>query len=179
MLDFDTTFESWWIHNNTANQFAVFRPSLTDDPVLYSAQAGAAVLDKCYVDDVHQDNGTNFTAYWKGPWIAFGEPYRRKRVRQAHFDGRGDSVDAYVSIDFTDAQSLLEAGIFATTETSENFGGNGVYGVDGTFGDPPTQAEAIVYSLGVGRAFSIYVEAISNSEVEIDAITLNYTSRQS
>jgi hypothetical protein len=47
-----------------ANQFARWRPGAGVE--LYAAQAAAAIVDKCYVAGVTQDNGVNFAAYWLG-----------------------------------------------------------------------------------------------------------------
>jgi hypothetical protein len=86
-LDYDFNAGSWWAHSNAANEWATWRPAAGLE--LYAAQASAAIVDKSYVAGTTQDNGANFTAYWRSPWIAFQEPYVRKRVRQMHMDGRG------------------------------------------------------------------------------------------
>jgi hypothetical protein len=90
-LDYDFNAGSWWAHTNAANQWAKWRPSSGLE--LYAAQAAAAIVDKSYVPGTTQDNGANFTAYWRSPWITFrsrmcasacadahGRPRRRRRV---------------------------------------------------------------------------------------------------
>jgi hypothetical protein len=167
-VDYDTTTESWWFHSNTVNQFARWRPGAGVE--LYAAQAAAAVLDKCYVAGVLQDNGVNFAAYWLGPWITFDQPYRRKRLRGIHVDGTG-VLDAYIAKDFANAETLVKSDIFAYSGATSTFGGTGTFGGDGIFGDAPAESEQLLPTLGVTRAFSFKAQSVSAQPLELDALT--------
>jgi hypothetical protein len=179
-LDYDTTTQSWWKHTNTASQFALWRPSASGEVELYAAQASAIpIVDKCYVDNVFQDNGVNFRAAWYGPWLAYKEPYRRKRVRQLHVDGTG-TVDVYYSTDFLPAMNLIGSNIFSGTSgvsTGTTFGDASTYGSGGVFGDAFPQGQDRIFSLGVARAFSFEFESVASDDMEIDAYTTLITPR--
>jgi hypothetical protein len=167
-LDYDTISKSWWFHSNTANQFARWRPGAGIE--LYAAQAGAAIVDKCYVPGVTQDNGVNFTAYWVSSWITFDQPYRHKRIRGIHVDGTG-VLDAYIAKDFTLSQTLVKSDVFTYSGATSTFGGAGTFGGDGIFGDTPTESERLMPTLGVARAFSFMAQGISDQPLELDALT--------
>jgi hypothetical protein len=167
-LDYDTISKSWWFHSNAANQFARWRPGAGIE--LYAAQAASAVVDKCYVPGVTQDNGANFTAYWLSSWITFDQPFRRKRIRGIHVDGTG-VLDAYIAKDFTASQTLIKSDVFTYSGTTSTFGGAGVFGGDGIFGDTPTESERLMPTLGVARAFSFMAQSQSAQPLELDALT--------
>jgi hypothetical protein len=167
-LDYDTVNQSWWFHTNAANQFARWRPSAGVE--LYAAQAASAVVDKCYVEGVLQDNGVNFTAYWLGPWVTFDQPYRRKRLRGIHVDGTG-VLDAYIAKDFAGAETLIKQDIFSYDGTTSTFGGSGTFGGAGVFGDAPGETEDLLPTLGVARAFSFKAQSVSAQPMEMDALT--------
>jgi hypothetical protein len=174
-LDYDFNAGSWWAHTNAANQWAKWRPVAGLE--LYAGQAASGIIDKAYVPGVTQDNGANFTAYWRGPWITFQEPYLRKRVRQMHMDGKG-VVDVYLARDFRTGDELLGASVFqlpiSTTfgSASTQFGGPGV------FGDSPAQDQRVFPTLGVGRSFSVLVQGSSNQDLEVDSMTMNIQRRK-
>lgn len=182
VLDYDVQLDSWWFHTNTSNQFALWRK--TNVIELYSAQAGAGIVDNCYVPNTLQDNGANFNCLWLGPWLTMGgisrghldyEPYRNKRWRQVRVEGSGQ-VDMYLGKDYTGV-SLDTSDIFRFT-TATLFGGTGTFGGDGTFGDFAAQARADIYNLGVARAFSVQFAAQTNTFFEVDAYTPFLTNRQ-
>lgn len=156
VLDYDTQLQSWWFHTNPALQYAVWLPDQVT-PQLYRADAlfNAHRVSRCYVSGTRQDNGSNFTAYWKGPWLSFDQPYRNKRLRQVHVDGSG-TVDALLGTDFAAAGSI---------------------GTD-IFTGATTQAATRLYNLGVGRAFSFEISGTHNSAMELDAYTMALTPRQ-
>ena len=173
-LDYDSQTDSWWFHTNTANQFALWRPGSGLE--LYAIQAGAAILDKSYVEDVFQDNGASYNSYWQGPWFSFKQPYLRKRVRRFHVEGDGP-VDVYMSHDFTDAPQLLGQSAFPGPDGT-TFGGSGTFGGAGTFGDPSGFGQHRYYSLGVARVWSPRFEANTSAEAEIESFTFNITPRK-
>jgi hypothetical protein len=167
-VDYDTVNQSWWFHSNTVNQFARWRPGSGVE--LYAAQAAAAIVDKCYVPGVLQDNGVNFTAYWLGPWITFDQPFRRKRIRGIHVDGTG-ILDAYIAKDFALGETLVRGDIFSYAAATSTFGGTGTFGGDGVFGDAPAESERLLPTLGVTRAFSFKAQSTSAQPMEMDALT--------
>lgn len=177
-LDYDTTSDSWWKHSNTASQFALWRPSNATALELYAAQDIASpIVDKCYVPNQYTDNGSAFSTFWVGPWLAFKQPYLRKRLRQIHVDGKG-KWDSSLGRDFLSSQYLIASDIFAGYGSSgTTFGGTGLYGGTGTFGDPNFQGEKRIYSLGVARSFSVRFDSVDASDGEIDAYTMAITPR--
>lgn len=175
-LDYDTQIESWWVHTNTANQFCLFEAGSTAE--LYAVHSDGPVLDRCYVEGAVADNDENFEAYWTGPWIAFGEPYRRKRVREVRIDGKG-TFDTYLATDFNESSILLRQNTFVATSGS-TFGGAGTFGGEGIFGDIPIVNQAKIPSLGVARAFSLTFKQsdhVDPAELEIDSFSLLYNLR--
>jgi hypothetical protein len=168
-LDYDFNAGSWWAHSNAANQWATWRPA--GGLELYAVQAAAAVVDKSYVPGLLQDNGVNFTAYWRSPWIAFQEPYVRKRVRQMHMDGRG-VVDVYVSRDFRSGDELLGASVFQLPIPTSFGDATTTFGGTGVFGDAASQDQRVFPTLGVGRSFSVLVQGASNNDLEVDSMSL-------
>jgi hypothetical protein len=180
VLDYDMNVGSWWRHSNNASQFAIWRPAATGAVELYAAQDSQPIVDKCYVDNVWQDNGSNYSILWTGPWLSFKAPYLRKRVRQIHVDGRG-SVDLYIGRDFFDSTSLLKQQLFGAQvlPTGTLYGDAATsFGVEGVYGDPVFRGEGRVYSVGVNRAFSVEFRNTTNTDMEIDAYTLAITPRK-
>lgn len=178
-LDYDSTINSWWRHSNNASQFTTWRPTSAGALELYAAQdSTSAIVDKCFVDGIFQDNSVSYLTFWTGPWLPFKEPYRRKRLRQIHIDGRG-IVDAYYSTNFLTNQSLLRNNVLSGSSVSLGtlFGGVNNYGVEGVFGDPTTQGEGHIYSLGVARSFSVHFQNLDSGDMEIDAYTTMITPR--
>lgn len=176
-LDYDITTQSWWKHSNTANQFILWRPTLTSDMQLYAVKATGTVLDKCYQAGVYQDNGNDFTTSWTGPWLAFKEPYRHKRVRQIHIEGRG-TVNVYVGQNFLKSMPLVKSDAFALVSAGGHFfGDTTLYGGGEIFGDQIEQGEVRIYSLGVARSFSVQFQNLDENDIEIDAYTMMITPR--
>lgn len=179
-IDYDLTLGSWWVHSIGSNQWCVWHPSAVG---LYSAKGTAAVVDQCFVPGVSQDNGNNFTWYWKGPWLSpifyrrrrMPTPYFHKRVRQIRADGYG-TVDFSIAKDFTATEQLLRSNIFPA-DPADTFGGTKTFGGAGTFGGGPLVPLGIVYSVGVARAFSPVFGATSPNPAAIYSFTLFMTDR--
>jgi hypothetical protein len=161
-LDYDFQLGSWWLHDNAEAQWAVFTGSST--PELYGAK-GTSVR-KCYSAGVTQDEGANFTSYWKGPWHVFGNEHVRKRVRQIRFDGTG-TIDVYVAKDFAPGETLNKTVTFTGGGTL--FGGSGSFGGAGTFGDPASVQFDRIVTPGVARAWSLRVGNSSSSSWQVDS----------
>lgn len=178
-LDYDTTTKSWWKHSNGANQFALWRATLTSDLLMYAANSNDAHVDKCYVPGVFQDNNISFTMEWVGPWLAFKEPYRHKRVRQIHIEGHG-KIDVYVGQNFIKSLALVKSDAFAVVGGGvggHTFGDTTLFGGGEFFGDQVEQGEVRIYSLGVARSFSVKFQNTDENDVEIDAYTMMITPR--
>lgn len=173
--DLDLTLGSWWLHSYAPNAWA--RMTFTDDDELYASNNGIARVSKAFVSGVHQDNAANYTAYWKGPWQSFKTPYLRKRMRQIHLDGTGP-LDLYVARDFNAGSDLADSNLLVVT--SETFGGSGYFGSPdtGTFGGASDTQEDEVYTLGVGRSWSVIFQAATDSAMEIDAYAMSITPRK-
>lgn len=183
-LDYDTTTDSWWKHSNTASQFALWRPSSASAVELYGAEDIASpIVDKCYVPDTFQENGSAFSYSFTGPWLAYKQPYLRKRLRQIHVDGRG-TWDLCLATNFLNAEEVIKSNIFAGSGAAgTTFGGAGSFGGDGLFGDVAGQEDARAYSPGfpvnnVARSFSIEFQGNSSTDAEIDAYTTMITPRK-
>src|SRR4051812_37461749 len=176
-LSYDITTKSWWKHSNNAIQFALWRQADGANLDLYAAQASTPIVDKCYVDGVFQDNGANFETHWTGPWLAFKEPYRHKRLRQIHVEGHG-RVDIYHAQNFLKSLNLVKSDAFSLTSTGNHlFGDATLFGGGEIFGDQIEQGEVRIYSLGVARSFSVKFANLDSSDVEIDAYTMMITPR--
>ena len=173
-LDYDARLKSWWKHAFGSNQFVIWHP--TGPSRLYSAKSTAAIVDRCFDPTSFQDNGSNFTWSWKGPWQSpsfyrrrqFPTPYFRKRMRQQRYSGTGN-VDLYLAKDFADSESLIRQDLFnyvAALAAGGTFGGGtGTFGGAGTFGGQPAYAKALVGGMGgsgVANAFSIVFKGTNN-----------------
>jgi hypothetical protein len=172
-LDWDTTLNSWWRHSFGSNQFAVWHP--VGSAQLYSGKATSAIVDQCFVPGVNQDNGTNFTWIWRGPWQSpsyfrrrlFPTPYYRKRLRQVRFDGQG-TVDFSLAKDFAGTETLIRSNVFASV-AGTNFGGSQPFGGPQLFGGAASILRGRVYTLGVANAFSMVFGATSNTADTVDS----------
>jgi hypothetical protein len=168
-LDFDTTLDSWWLHTYAANEWAVANGAV------YGANASAALVSEAFVPGLTQDNGANFTAYWKGPWQTYNAPYIRKRLRRLHIDGTGP-LDVYLSRDFATDQVLAKTAACSTSATT--LGGTGTFGGSGYYGDTSNAVEDNVFTPGVARAWSVGFTATSSTHMEIDSYTMAFTTRR-
>jgi len=167
-LDWDATLGSWWRHTIASNQFDVWHPTGTAQ--LYSAKSSSAIVDQCFVPATYQDNGANFTWYWRGPWQSptfyrrrrFPTPYFRKRLRQLRVEGSGQ-VDFSLAKDFTPTETLWKSDVFSYTVGTDNFAGTGNFGDASTvFGGSVSMGQGRFYSLGVARAFSVVMSGTTN-----------------
>lgn len=165
--------ESWWLHTFAANQWAIMR--YTNIPELFGANSGAATVSRCFVPGVTQDNVTNYTSYWKGPWQTFGAPFLGKRIRQIHLDGTGP-FDVYLGRDFVTGDQLAKSNVCATSTST--YGGADAFGGGGVYGDASNTQQDRVFTQGVARAWSVGFQATTSAAMEIDSYTLSYTMRR-
>jgi hypothetical protein len=131
------------------------------------------------VPGIFQDNGVDYTTQWTGPWLAFKEPYRHKRVRQIHIEGRGH-VDVYKGVNFITALDLIKSDAFSVVGGGvggHTFGDTTLFGGPEIFGDIIEQGEVRIFSLGVARSFSVKFQNVDENDVEIDAYTMMITPR--
>jgi hypothetical protein len=118
-----------------------------------------------------------FESYWSGPFHAFGAPHLRKRCNEIHLDARG-KVDIYVATDYDVGVGSIEgSGDFSSA--GGLFGGSGTFGGSvGTFGGGGQVGEGWLYSLGIGRAWSLTFYSASEDAYEIDAYTMSMSFRR-
>ena len=184
-LDYDEILQSWWKHSFGSNELVAWHPAGV--AALFSAKSTAAVLDQCFVPNVMQDNGANFTWVWRGPWQSpsfyrrrlYPSTYYRKRLRQIRLEGFG-TVDYYLARDFLLNESLIRANCFPGTLTGlQPFGGGGgTFGSgSGVFGGGGPVGKAELFSLGVANAFSQVFSATSSTQDEVLSYTLALTDR--
>lgn len=171
-LDLDLVDDSWWLHSLAANEWAIFEPGTSQK--LYLARSDVAKVSEAF-SDTYQDSGVNYSSRWAGPYHVFGSVRLQKRCRELHMDGSG-KVDLYVSRDFANAAEF-EQSIDFGSDTSL-YGGADTYGGGGTFGGAPGVNEEHVYTLGVGRAWSVEFRQALNEAFEIDSYTMMMQNRR-
>jgi len=183
-LDYDATTKSWWKHDFACWQFAtgpspdIITAIGNSDVYGCTASASPARVDAIMCPAYTQDQVTNISCQWTGPWLTFGEPYRNKRVRQIFVDGNG-TVDGYLAKDYKSGGSstLVKSDIFSYLSSGAIFGGSGTWG-SGTFGDTSATLKGRIYSLGVARAFSFEIRGATSNPFEMDSYTPMITLRQ-
>lgn len=177
ILDYDVELDSWWVHSPTASTLAAWDRG--GDIELIGLLAGTGTLWQMFVDGAFDDDGATFEAYWSGPFHAFGDPHLRKRMNEIHVDARG-AVDVYVATDFDSGAGGLESSIdFSAADTGGTFAGAGTFaGTVGIFAAGGAVGEGWLYSLGVGRTWSLTFYSASASFWEVDAYTCSLTTRK-
>lgn len=173
LLDYDVTLGSWWLHSLALNDLTVW--DVASALALYGAPATTSRVDRCLVPGVTQDNGVNFEAYWKGPWLAFGIPSQRKRLRAVHFDGKGRIV-ASLARDFSRGEQQGRELLVTTDATL--FGGAGTYGGTGNFGGARDVSEAKLLTPGVARTWSVVFGNNTADSFEVESMTFALTGRK-
>jgi hypothetical protein len=187
LLDYDAELDSWWVHSHEARTITVFDRGA--GPELYAGLAAhginfaphlpiliRATVSRLMVDGLLTDDGANYRSYWSGPFHDFGSPHLQKRCRAIQLDGRG-KADVYVLQDFFNGQGSLEDTAHFVGDQS-TFGGDGNFGGAGTFGGGVTIGEDTLYSLGVGRVWSITVGNETSDDWELDSYVMLMESRQ-
>lgn len=154
-VQYDPVNEAWWIHSIGANQWT----QTASPSVLHGADSTGARVVKAFVPSISDDLGLPFQSFWWGPWLTFNSPYLRKRCRQIHFDGNGIfNFEVFKSFETSSDQDLTTS--IDLTIPTDTYGGSGNFGGSGAFGGAAEQAtEAKLYSLGVGRAWSVKVSS--------------------
>ena len=173
-LDYDFIAQSWWLHSFGVQQFATWEQTL-GDPQLYGAHSGANIVDKLLQPGTVQDNGANFSAYWKSPFYTFQSPYVRKRCRRLRVLARGHFA-VYTAQDWIPSDSFVQD--FNIGAAGTTFGGTGTFGGSGIFGDPANLQSADILTPGVARAWSVVLRSNSADSFEMDALTWALTYRK-
>ena len=176
VFDYDTELHSWWIHSPT--MFALNVWDQGSDVQLFGVpDASGGAIWQMFKSGELRDNGTIFESYWSGPFHAFGTPHLRKRCNELHVDARG-KANIYVATDYDASFGSLEANAsFSAADTA--FGGSGTFGgLAGTFGGGGAVGEDWLYSLGVGRSWSLTFYSAAEDAWEMDAYTMLMTARR-
>jgi hypothetical protein len=183
LLDYDVEQQSWWIHTLACADLAVWEPS--SDPQLYASKAAAQLVSRLMVPGQTQDEipagggmGSNFVSYYDMPWLTFGQPYRRKRIREIHFDGSG-RISVYVGKNFAKALPLAGDATFDTEAALWATNDGTVWGGADTqvWGGPADIAEAQILNPGVARAWSLRLGNFTADPFEIESVTFSITPR--
>lgn len=163
ILDYDARLQSWWKHPIGVSQWAVQPSYGTTTVVPYAANASSGLVSKAFQPGVFQDNGSNFTWSWSGPWQSptfyrrrrFPTPYFRKRLRQIRYDGLGQ-VDFSLCKDFNTAPTLVASDIFSNSSITK---------------------EARAYGQGVANVFSIVFSGTYPTQGQVNQYTLMVKDR--
>ncbi len=171
VLDYDAELGSWWVHSPPMAALATWDRGTTLDLVGVSGDAGEA-WHLFKADELSDPSGV-FESYWSGPFHTFGAPHLRKRCRQVHIDGRG-LVDVYAATDYDPTHGAVEGqGSFSAAGDGGIFGGAGTFGDPaGVFGGGGGVGEDSLYSLGVGRSWSMTFYSAYEGYWELDAYTM-------
>lgn len=159
-----------------------------------------AFVPNIYTDAGTNYTGANgLAAYWFGPWQVFfmfinrhriKTPHLKKRIRQIHFDGSGEIIPI-VARDFSNA-AVHEPGVvanepetdqtlpvnfsqgeevFGNENEEQKFGGETLEGQEMIFGGASATRDARLYSLGVGRSWSVGFGNNTSAPFEVDSFT--------
>ncbi len=102
-LDYDVQLKAWWLHDLTANQWAVSTVGGENAPYAVTPGVSKGTV-RAFAPGVYTDAGEPYTganglsAYWLSAWFVFSyyifrhrvkTPFLKKRIRAIHFDGTG------------------------------------------------------------------------------------------
>jgi hypothetical protein len=174
VLDYDTELDSWWIHSPSMTQLAVWDRSTNAD--LYGVNSARGEAWQLFKAGELRDNGVIYESFWSGPYHTFGAPSLRKRCRQVHVDGRG-KIDIYYATDYSLGTGTLEQQA-NLSDAASLFGGSGTFGGAGTFAGGGEVGEIEVYSLGIGRSWSMTFYSAREDYWELDAYTMSTSPRR-
>lgn len=176
ILDYDTELNSWWVHSPQTAALGVWDRGSDPDPV--GLVSGSGDIWQLFKSGTLDDPTGVFESYWSGPFHAFGAPHLRKRLNEIHIDGRG-LVNVYVATEYDVAVGGLEGAQDFSPASAGVFGSGGAFGDPaGTFGGGGQIGEGWIYSLGIGRAWSVTFYSASTDAWEIDAYTISATVRR-
>ncbi|HEU4975287.1 MAG TPA: hypothetical protein VFT50_09375 [Baekduia sp.] len=172
LLDYHVELGSWWLHSHQVRALGVWDRGL--GPQLIAAHPDT--IARLFVPGESLDEDVVFRSYWSGPFHDFGSSLQ-KRCREVRLDGSG-TADVLVLSDFNAGQGTLEDTLALTGTDSGLFGGDGDFGGDGTFGGGVTIGQDSLYSLGLGRVWSVTVGNETPDPWELDAYTMFMTGRK-
>ena len=102
-LDYDVQLKAWWLHDITANEWAVSTVGGENAPYAVTPGVSKGTV-RAFAPGVYTDAGVPYTganglsAYWLSAWFVFSyyifrhrvkTPFLKKRIRAIHFDGTG------------------------------------------------------------------------------------------
>jgi hypothetical protein len=184
LLDFDLRTNSWWIHTLPMQDIVTWDAGAGQG--LYGARSSGVTVNQLFVPGLNQDDvpaaggaGTSYSTYWTGPWITFQQPYRRHRLREVHFDGRGRMAFS-IARNFQKVPEAVFNTLFGTEAATFGTNDGTLYGInDGTvFGGPVDVGEARAPTLGVSRAWSVQFGNATNEPFELDSYTMMIQNRK-
>jgi hypothetical protein len=184
LLDLDIKQNAWWIHSLAMSDIVTWDPGAGLG--LFGARSGQPNVQQLLVPGLTTDDvpaaggaGTIFQTYYTGPWETFRQPYRRKRIREVHFDGRG-RIAVSVATDFARGATTSLDHTFSAESALFGVNDGSAFGVnDGSvFGGPADVAEARALNLGVARAWSMMFGNDTADPLEIDSYTLMVSNRK-
>jgi hypothetical protein len=173
LFDYHLELDSWWLHSHQARVIGAWDRGLGRE--LFAAHPDT--LARLFVPGEALDEGVVFRSYWSGPFHDFGSSVD-KRCTEVRLDGSGH-IDLYALADFFAGQGNVEGNLPLTgTGGDDVFGGGGLFGGAGVFGGGLTVGQDSLYSLGLGRVWSVTFGNESIAPWEIDAYTMFMTSRK-
>ena len=173
LLDYNLELDSWWIHSHRSRALAAWDTG--SGPALLSAHASTVAT--LFVSGVALDESVAFRTIWSGPFHSFGSSHLLKRCREVHLDGSG-TVGVYILSDFSSGSGNLEDTPVLSDTSAATFGGSGTLGGAGTFGGSVAIGEGSLFSLGVGRVWSITFASEDANTWEVDSYTMLMTARK-
>ncbi len=181
LLDYDVTLESWWVHSHAVAALTTWERGLLGNVLgrgvgLYAPRAAGVEVDQLMVAGLFTDAGAPYESYWRGPFHVFKTQYRRKRVHQIHFDGKGRIAVTVYKDFFIGGEQLDDVDFAASLGT---IGGGGIFGGSGLFGGDAEIQEAFILNPGVARAWSIELGNNTDSEFEVESYTFFLRERSS
>jgi hypothetical protein len=106
-LDYDVQLKSWWLHDLTGAQWAIWEPTAGKPTLVTLPPEAKSGVVEAFVEGVYSDRGAVYTGkeglacYWLSAWEPFSyyvfrhrvkAPFLKKRVRQIFFNGEGQII---------------------------------------------------------------------------------------
>lgn len=179
MLEYDLQTKSWWVHSIGSNQFAIIDPAGT--PKAYSANPSSPTVQRAFTPASFQDSGSTFTAYFTGPYLAFGDPHIVKRIHEIRVDAVG-GLTLSAAEQFSDTYNAIDGAAWepGAGDTSGTFGADDDLGATDTFAGSgtwgPTSAGTSEWRFptpldGMGRSWSLKYSNAANEDFEVQSTT--------
>ena len=186
ILEYDTRFQSWFIHEIQINEntsggvtsWAKLNPQREDK--LY-ASVSNGLVSEAFVNNLFQDDNHLYESYWITQWHTFSMPHIRKVMRQLRADALG-SFDTFVALSFMEDFSSVEDIVWdsAGDADTSTFGSTmSTFGDEGHFGgSSEIVSEHRYYTLGTGRSWSFKFSSKNTLAWELYAYTMAVDKRE-